>query len=216
MTAGVGAWRRPQWYEQGMPAETDPAQLQRVRYAVTAIQRELIRRGYLVADPAKLDGGFGPKTTAAVKAFQHDAVLLTDGSVGPKTARRLWLPEFIWWQAALRIPSNFLWGLAGLESGFDPGAEGTVDADDRGLFEINRRYHPEVSDAVAFGDVGWCVAWAGNAMRAAYDSLHSWDAAIAYWNNPAAARQWVALGHAPNDRIAEYVLLVRHQAGMPA
>jgi len=49
---------------------------------VRAIQQRLNEQG--VAN-LKLDGKFGPKTEAAVKAFQAASVLEVDGLVGPKT-----------------------------------------------------------------------------------------------------------------------------------
>jgi hypothetical protein len=53
---------------------------------VKAIQRALRDAGYA---PGKIDGDFGPKTTAAAYAFQITKGLTPDGEVGPKTARAL-------------------------------------------------------------------------------------------------------------------------------
>jgi N-acetyl-anhydromuramyl-L-alanine amidase AmpD len=49
---------------------------------VAEIQRALLARGY---DPGPVDGDLGPKTRAAVKAFQKDHGLKVDGIVGPVT-----------------------------------------------------------------------------------------------------------------------------------
>ena len=49
---------------------------------VTAVQTELKLKGY---DPGDADGFYGPKTEAAVKAFQKANDLEADGTVGPKT-----------------------------------------------------------------------------------------------------------------------------------
>ena len=53
---------------------------------VTALQRLLKLRG---ADPGEIDGVFGPKTEAAVEAFQGKAGLDVDGIAGPKTMEAL-------------------------------------------------------------------------------------------------------------------------------
>lgn len=49
---------------------------------VAEIQRALLARGY---NPGPIDGVMGPKTRAAVKAFQADHGLKVDGIVGPVT-----------------------------------------------------------------------------------------------------------------------------------
>ena len=51
---------------------------------VTLLQTKLIQRGYDLA-PYGADGKFGPKTEAAVKAFQRDNGLTADGICGRNT-----------------------------------------------------------------------------------------------------------------------------------
>lgn len=53
---------------------------------VEAIQRALVRAGF---DPGPVDGKLGPKTLAAVKAFQKAHALLVDGIAGPMTQAAL-------------------------------------------------------------------------------------------------------------------------------
>src|SRR3954468_11274321 len=54
--------------------------------AVRTLQRRLTRLGYA---PGPVDGRFGPRTRAAVIAFQTRHHLTADGTVGPHTRRRL-------------------------------------------------------------------------------------------------------------------------------
>jgi hypothetical protein len=53
---------------------------------ITALQQALVSAGY---DPGEADGTFGPRTEAAVVAFQQDNGLAPDGIVGPETASAL-------------------------------------------------------------------------------------------------------------------------------
>jgi hypothetical protein len=53
---------------------------------VTNVQKRLIELGY---DPGTADGTFGPKTAAAVKAFQSAKGLTVDGIVGTQTWAKL-------------------------------------------------------------------------------------------------------------------------------
>ncbi|MBN9084314.1 MAG: N-acetylmuramoyl-L-alanine amidase [Rhizobiales bacterium 62-17] len=54
--------------------------------SVEAIQRALARAGF---DPGPVDGKLGPKTLAAIKAFQKAHALLVDGIAGPMTQAAL-------------------------------------------------------------------------------------------------------------------------------
>jgi len=50
--------------------------------AVTALQQGLKKYSTPATDPGLVDGDFGPKTEAAVKAYQQDRGIEVDGIVG--------------------------------------------------------------------------------------------------------------------------------------
>ena len=71
------------WEKLDLADKSDPTLKQGAkRVAVRGLQRMLLGRGY---DVEEIDGRFGPKTDAAVRAFQSDHGLDVDGIVGPKT-----------------------------------------------------------------------------------------------------------------------------------
>lgn len=53
---------------------------------VLALQKALLAAGF---NPHGLDGSFGPKTDAALRAFQRAAGIVVDGKAGPQTWRAL-------------------------------------------------------------------------------------------------------------------------------
>ena len=77
---------------------------------IKLIQKALAQRGF---DPGVIDGVWGRRTAAAVRAFQTSANLLVDGVVGPKTwqallgdvpkADKLDDPALVWFQEARRL-----------------------------------------------------------------------------------------------------------------
>jgi peptidoglycan hydrolase-like protein with peptidoglycan-binding domain len=84
---GDETWRR-------MPADPDTPVLDRgsTGDAVRGLQKGLLRFGgaHASTDPGPADGDFGPRTEAAVKAYQSQHALAADGVVGPRT----------WWVSA--------------------------------------------------------------------------------------------------------------------
>jgi peptidoglycan hydrolase-like protein with peptidoglycan-binding domain len=67
---------------------------------VKKLQRRLAAAGF---DPGTVDGIFGPKTEAALKAFQEGAGIAADGIAGPATNGKLAEAE----TAALEKMSSF-------------------------------------------------------------------------------------------------------------
>ncbi len=71
------------WEKLDLADKSDPTlEKGAKRVAVRGLQRMLINRGFEVGE---IDGRFGPKTDAAVRAYQSDHGLDVDGIVGPKT-----------------------------------------------------------------------------------------------------------------------------------
>jgi len=217
---GVGAWRIPKTYSMTMVIPD--SEVKRVRLATKGIQKELIRRKFL-AEPKKLDGIFGGATRQAVKKFQKESKLKETGEVDMATATLLFWPHILLQQVLKGIPDNLLFGVLRLESALDPGAQGVVDKTDRGIAQWNLRYHPDITDEIAYGDPIFCIEMAATALADSYESLKKlnaknlpdhtlWDAAVAHHNNPSLARKWVREGKAPTERIAYYVELVRKSA----
>ncbi|MFY0525266.1 peptidoglycan-binding domain-containing protein [Archangium gephyra] len=68
------------------PAATPTLKQGATGASVTNLQKRLAQHGF---NPGAADGQFGPKTTAAVKAFQRAKGLVADGVVGPKTWAKL-------------------------------------------------------------------------------------------------------------------------------
>ena len=77
-----------------MPADPDTPVLKRgsTGGAVSGLQKGLLKFGGTgtATDPGAADGNFGPRTEAAVKAYQAQHALQNDGIVGPRT----------WWAPA--------------------------------------------------------------------------------------------------------------------
>ena len=72
---------------QALPADPDTPVLSRGASGsvVTALQQGLKKYSTPATDPGLVDGDFGPKTEAAVKAYQQDRAVHVDGILGDRT-----------------------------------------------------------------------------------------------------------------------------------
>lgn len=76
----------PEIAEQFSAVRLPPGNVGGKRATVSEYQQQLAQRGF---DPGPIDGIRGPRTTAAIKAFQKANGLVEDGIVGPKTMAKL-------------------------------------------------------------------------------------------------------------------------------
>lgn len=218
---GAGAWVRPKFYSirtltpGKLSYASDAEDEQRIRWAGGAITRELVEQGYLESTTGL--GVFGRKVDDAIKHYQEDWELVADGVAGQKTLRLLCWPYLIEMQARLKIPNNLLYGMIGLESGFDPGAQGVIreHGTDMGLAQINDEAHT-VSPALAYGNIRFAIGFAGSNLVGArpdkdsptYAELNKWDCAVLSHNSPVRARLLFRDGVYPTVQSAEYVWYV--------
>lgn len=228
---GIGFDYRYMLNPDGQPRIGTVAEKTLAHWAVAAgcwaIQRRLIVLGHMAPLVEAERGLFGPKTVAAVKAFQkdrmdpeNDSPLVVDGTVGRSDARALFTPIITAIEKALTIPDHYLLGETNHESRLDPGAIGyyiyypDYRGVDRSLSQINSSANPQVTWVQAF-DVEFSIDWSGRRLRKAHDDFKIanpgqnesvlWDAALCHHNNPSAARKWAQLGYAPTPEAAKYV-----------
>lgn len=160
---GRGAWSAQgnrvgsAYYKRG--CSTTAAPLDQSQWAVqrgsAAIQQAL---GDLI-----IDGAFGEKTEAAVRAFQSRNGLYADGVVGPKTARALFVPRIVSTSNAFGVDTKIVFGIVFQESGFDPGAVGYTTPNDLGLAQINTKVH-SYPDSVT--DPAYAITWTAERIKA--------------------------------------------------
>jgi len=179
-------------------------------YAVIGIKRELQYHGF------QKHLGFAPYFGLAAenntKAFQKHVGLQVDGVVGRITAKALFKGRVGEVELAQQIPNHLLCKLIALESGYDPGAIGSLDPLDHGLLQINLHFHPDVSEEQS-ATPSFSIPWGGKQLAAAFGSFNDWDAAVASWNvGYVAARNWLNAGK-PDDgsTASKYVKLVKAQ-----
>lgn len=123
---------------------------------VLELQKDLNRHGFLVV----ADSQFGPKTESKLKTFQVTHGLSADGIAGPMTLSKLnesssmnTIEEIIRETAVQEgVEPELAIAVAKCEGGINTATAvrhnpGSID---RGIFQWNDKYHPEITDAMAF------------------------------------------------------------------
>lgn len=155
--------------------------------SVEQIQHALARRGF---DPGIIDGIWGRRTEAAVRAYQQSEGLVADGIVGPKTWKALFgdvdmvasvdSPAIPWFQEARR--------LIGVREAVGPGNNPKIIdwAEDAGI-----DYDSD--------DIPWCGLFVAHCVNATLSSER-------LPSNPLGARAWQRFGTS-SDRTLGAVLV---------
>jgi soluble lytic murein transglycosylase-like protein len=183
-----GAWN--QFYRNPMTGHDDDE-----GWAILSLKRELAYNGY--PDGMKLSTQtFGKGAEQATKEFQqaHPDCGPADGIIGPKTAMVLWRKQKLEVERKNGIPDHWLAKQITHESANDPAARGYIDQNDRGLDQISKIHHPEVSDKQAF-TASFSIPWHGEMLYEAAAIFLDWEVAVVSWNvGIGGARVWLELG----------------------
>lgn len=197
-----------------------------------AIQRRLVKLGFMTPVIDSEAGIFGPRTKQGVMDFQAankdpdgGRQLDVDGTVGKTDARALFTPIIRDAEAKYSIPNSLLIGETNHESILDPGALGyyiyypDYRGVDRGMSQINSASNKQVSWLQAF-DPDFAIDWSGRRLRSYFDQYRNsypkqsdsvlWDAAVCAHNNPSAAGKWASSGVPPTEAAASYVTAVKN------
>lgn len=156
-------------------------------YSTRDIQIRLAGLGY---NPGIIDGLRGPKTIAAIRAFQKDKGLYVDGIVGKNTSAALFGVVALgsdkedWWKSAFLAISKSLKGGSASVVGADGRPQWLINAySDLGVTEIKGSKHTarilEYWDVIGQGGINndetaWCAAGIGCWLEeAGIESTHS-------------------------------------------
>ncbi|MGI6577701.1 MAG: spore cortex-lytic enzyme [Eubacteriales bacterium] len=169
--------------------------------AVRDIQRVLQRTGHYTGS---IDGIYGSKTTAAVRAFQRSVGIKVDGICGPVTLKYLGLQHHSTDSGAGASYNNNYYLLARIISAEARGEpyKGQVAV---GAVIMNRVKHPSFPNTLsgviyqpgaftAIVDGQFNEPVASSAYKAATDALNGWDptgGCIYYFNPSTATSKWI-------------------------
>ena len=164
---------------------------------VRQIQKKLKTLGYY---DGAVDGVYGGKTQAAVKAFQRSCGITADGIAGPTTLLYLGLGS----AASTGVSASDSYLLAKLIAAEARGESYTGQVA-VGAVVLNRVAHASFPDSIAgviyqkgafscVTDANWSVAPNATSQRAARDAMNGWDpsgGAIYYYNPRTATNKWI-------------------------
>lgn len=147
-----------------------------------------------------VDGELGPKTGAAIAAWQKKHGLDADGVFGPISGKTAWRPLVKGAALQRNVPPILEYvtaviGTVNWESGWDAGAVGVSTPVDLGLGQINGPSHPWLSYDQRFDPwfaAGWVAEQVHNNVIAMKNNVH--DAVAAYNLGQTGAKTWVSLG----------------------
>lgn len=147
--------------------------------SVEEIQKALKAKGF---DPGPIDDAMGPKTRAAIRAFQQSQGLAVDGIVGPNTRAALFGESARKPKADTSIPSDMLWlseaaRLIGVRENTAPGKSNAIIDNWADALDIG----------YASDEVPWCGLFVAHCM-----SVGAPDEALP--SNPLGARKWGSFG----------------------
>lgn len=177
-----------------------------VNFGVQAIQTRINELSVFSSaiHPLVADGWLGPLTAAGILWAQQHLGIVVDGQAGPHTM------EALLWPVIEGYPNaKIIGGICAHESAFDPGAVGSLDADDIGLVQINGPANPHMTEADRF-DYHKAFQFCSDRIDAAMATYHNLSYAIAAYANPGWAVQWAKLGIAPNPQAVAFVNFVRN------
>ena len=169
--------------------------------AVRDIQQVLTNQGLYTGS---IDGVYGPKTASAVKAFQRNVGITSDGICGPVTLKYLGLQKYSSSSGSNGSYNNNYYMLARIISAEARGEpyKGQVAV---GAVIMNRVKHPSFPNtlagviyqpgaftAIVDGQINEPVS--DSAYRAATDAMNGWDpsyGSIYYFNPSTATSSWI-------------------------
>lgn len=141
-------------------------------------------RGRMILDNPVL----GDAAVRQVVEFQRSRGLADDGVIGPHTGRELLKKRIADWAYGYRVPQIDLDGIVRHESGYDLGAIGYVDHDDRGVTQKHIYAGGSVNLSQAIRPALALPRLAAQLQRVALE----WDedTAVASWNVGEGGAEW--------------------------